>query len=126
MNVDEAPEGYWFRLLVREWAHFCIFLYIGYVTEIKILVVLTAYLWSKLKFQYYWELLAEMSNLWQIMGKQFSLYTSCICYGGSYLLSYLTNLRLGLISLFRWTFRTKEASPNFSVIPSMKGAAPNI
>lgn len=48
MNVDETPESYWFRLLVREWAQVCIFLYIG------------------------------------------------------------------------WTFRTKEASSNFSVIPTMK------
>ncbi|ONK69122.1 uncharacterized protein A4U43_C05F19580 [Asparagus officinalis] len=48
MNADARPESYWFRLLVREWAQFCIFLYIG------------------------------------------------------------------------WTFRTKEALPNFPVIPTMK------
>ncbi|RWW58893.1 hypothetical protein BHE74_00034201 [Ensete ventricosum] len=29
MNVDEALDTYWFRLLVREWAQVCIFLYIG-------------------------------------------------------------------------------------------------
>ncbi|CAL9116200.1 unnamed protein product [Musa textilis] len=30
MNVDEALDTYWFRLLVREWAQVCIFLYIGW------------------------------------------------------------------------------------------------
>ncbi|XP_020105457.1 uncharacterized protein LOC109722022 isoform X2 [Ananas comosus] len=30
MNVDETPDNYWFRLLVREWVQFCIFLYIGW------------------------------------------------------------------------------------------------
>ncbi|XP_074577931.1 uncharacterized protein LOC141834509 [Curcuma longa] len=30
MNVDETLDNYWFRLLVREWAQFCIFLYIGW------------------------------------------------------------------------------------------------
>ncbi|KAJ8452086.1 hypothetical protein Cgig2_016667 [Carnegiea gigantea] len=30
INVDDSPETYWIRLLVRECAQFCIFLYIGY------------------------------------------------------------------------------------------------
>ncbi|KAF8400869.1 hypothetical protein HHK36_014172 [Tetracentron sinense] len=30
MNMDESSESYWLRLLVREWAQFCIFLYIGW------------------------------------------------------------------------------------------------
>ncbi|GAY51104.1 hypothetical protein CUMW_131770 [Citrus unshiu] len=30
LNVDDSSENYWLRLLVREWAQFCIFLYIGY------------------------------------------------------------------------------------------------
>uniref|UniRef100_UPI003D9F344B uncharacterized protein LOC141825153 n=1 Tax=Curcuma longa TaxID=136217 RepID=UPI003D9F344B len=30
LNVDETLDNYWFRLLVREWAQFCIFLYIGW------------------------------------------------------------------------------------------------
>ncbi|XP_020583284.1 uncharacterized protein LOC110026621 [Phalaenopsis equestris] len=30
MNVAEAPDNYWLRLLVRESAQFCIFLYIGW------------------------------------------------------------------------------------------------
>lgn len=31
INVDDSSENYWLRLLVREWAQFCIFLYIGYI-----------------------------------------------------------------------------------------------
>lgn len=31
INIDDSSENYWLRLLVREWAQFCIFLYIGYV-----------------------------------------------------------------------------------------------
>ncbi|XP_039121261.1 uncharacterized protein LOC120257997 isoform X2 [Dioscorea cayenensis subsp. rotundata] len=30
INVDKTPDNYWFRLLVREWTQFCIFLYIGW------------------------------------------------------------------------------------------------
>ncbi|KAH9714207.1 hypothetical protein WN944_021993 [Citrus x changshan-huyou] len=30
LNVDDSSENYWLRLLVREWAQFCIFLYIGW------------------------------------------------------------------------------------------------
>ncbi|KAJ6792446.1 Uncharacterized protein M6B38_239560 [Iris pallida] len=30
MNVDKTPDKYWLRLLIREWAQFCIFLYIGW------------------------------------------------------------------------------------------------
>ncbi|KAL9247354.1 hypothetical protein vseg_020795 [Gypsophila vaccaria] len=30
INVDDSPGTYWIRLLVREWAQFCIFLYIGW------------------------------------------------------------------------------------------------
>ncbi|KAJ0971787.1 hypothetical protein J5N97_019746 [Dioscorea zingiberensis] len=30
INVDKTPDNYWFRLTVREWAQFCIFLYIGW------------------------------------------------------------------------------------------------
>ncbi|XP_019077549.1 uncharacterized protein LOC100256719 isoform X1 [Vitis vinifera] len=30
INVDDSSEKYWLRLLVREWAQFCIFLYIGW------------------------------------------------------------------------------------------------
>ncbi|XP_021862870.1 uncharacterized protein [Spinacia oleracea] len=30
INVDDSPETYWIRLLVREWAQYCIFLYIGW------------------------------------------------------------------------------------------------
>ncbi|XP_042404100.1 uncharacterized protein LOC121993922 isoform X1 [Zingiber officinale] len=30
LNVDETLDNYWFRLLVREWAQCCIFLYIGW------------------------------------------------------------------------------------------------
>ncbi|KAJ4822958.1 hypothetical protein Tsubulata_000316 [Turnera subulata] len=29
-NVDNSSVNYWLRLLVREWAQFCIFLYIGF------------------------------------------------------------------------------------------------
>ncbi|GAB4850234.1 hypothetical protein Ancab_029530 [Ancistrocladus abbreviatus] len=29
INIDDSPDTYWIRLLVREWAQFCIFLYIG-------------------------------------------------------------------------------------------------
>ena len=31
LNMDDSVEIYWLRLLVREWALFCIFCYIGYV-----------------------------------------------------------------------------------------------
>lgn len=31
MNMDNSSQNYWLRLLIREWAQFCIFLYIGYV-----------------------------------------------------------------------------------------------
>ncbi|XP_010535176.1 PREDICTED: uncharacterized protein LOC104810533 isoform X2 [Tarenaya hassleriana] len=30
MNMDNSTQNYWLRLLVREWAQFCIFLYIGW------------------------------------------------------------------------------------------------
>ncbi|KVI05965.1 Transmembrane receptor, eukaryota [Cynara cardunculus var. scolymus] len=30
INMDSSVENYWMKLLAREWAHFCIFLYIGY------------------------------------------------------------------------------------------------
>ncbi|XP_010545681.1 PREDICTED: uncharacterized protein LOC104817969 isoform X3 [Tarenaya hassleriana] len=30
MNMDNSSQNYWLRLLVREWAQFCIFLYIGW------------------------------------------------------------------------------------------------
>ncbi|CAO2815445.1 unnamed protein product [Amaranthus hypochondriacus] len=30
INMDDSPETYWIRLLIREWAQFCIFLYIGW------------------------------------------------------------------------------------------------
>ncbi|XP_074375757.1 uncharacterized protein LOC141717534 [Apium graveolens] len=30
INMGDSLENYWFRLLVREWAQFCIFLYIGW------------------------------------------------------------------------------------------------
>uniref|UniRef100_A0A5B7CBG1 Transmembrane protein n=1 Tax=Davidia involucrata TaxID=16924 RepID=A0A5B7CBG1_DAVIN len=30
INMDDSLENYWLRLLVREWAQFCIFLYIGW------------------------------------------------------------------------------------------------
>ncbi|XP_077228505.1 uncharacterized protein LOC143861451 isoform X3 [Tasmannia lanceolata] len=30
MNMDAAAYNYWLRLFVREWAQFCIFLYIGF------------------------------------------------------------------------------------------------
>ncbi|XVF74537.1 hypothetical protein PTKIN_Ptkin13bG0118000 [Pterospermum kingtungense] len=30
LNMDDSSEYYWCRLLVREWAQFCIFLYIGW------------------------------------------------------------------------------------------------
>ncbi|KAH7685790.1 Transmembrane protein GPR107/GPR108-like protein [Dioscorea alata] len=30
INVDKTPDNYWFRLLVREWTQFCIFVYIGW------------------------------------------------------------------------------------------------
>ncbi|CAK9182511.1 unnamed protein product [Ilex paraguariensis] len=30
INMDNSLENYWLRLLVREWAQFCIFLYIGW------------------------------------------------------------------------------------------------
>uniref|UniRef100_A0A2N9ID05 THH1/TOM1/TOM3 domain-containing protein n=1 Tax=Fagus sylvatica TaxID=28930 RepID=A0A2N9ID05_FAGSY len=30
INMDNSSETYWLRLLVREWAQFCIFLYIGW------------------------------------------------------------------------------------------------
>lgn len=30
INIDDSSENYWLRLLVREWAQFCIFLYIGW------------------------------------------------------------------------------------------------
>ncbi|KAK6284491.1 hypothetical protein POUND7_003443 [Theobroma cacao] len=30
LNMDDFSENYWLRLLVREWAQFCIFMYIGW------------------------------------------------------------------------------------------------
>ncbi|XP_068345447.1 uncharacterized protein [Pyrus communis] len=30
INMDDSSENYWIRLLVREWAQFCIFVYIGW------------------------------------------------------------------------------------------------
>ncbi|CAH2036463.1 unnamed protein product [Thlaspi arvense] len=30
MNMDNSSQNYWLRLLIREWAQFCIFLYIGW------------------------------------------------------------------------------------------------
>ncbi|KAF8675720.1 hypothetical protein HU200_047202 [Digitaria exilis] len=30
MRADDTPENYWFRVLVREWVQFCIFMYIGW------------------------------------------------------------------------------------------------
>ncbi|GMH22219.1 hypothetical protein Nepgr_024062 [Nepenthes gracilis] len=30
INMDDAPNTFWVRLLAREWAQFCIFLYIGW------------------------------------------------------------------------------------------------
>lgn len=35
MNADETLDNYWFRLLVREWVQFCIFLYIGWTFRTK-------------------------------------------------------------------------------------------
>jgi hypothetical protein len=29
MRADDTPDNYWFRVLVREWVQFCIFMYIG-------------------------------------------------------------------------------------------------
>lgn len=31
INVNNSSENFWLRLLIREWAQLCIFLYIGYV-----------------------------------------------------------------------------------------------
>ncbi|KAL7606741.1 uncharacterized protein LOC111900836 [Lactuca sativa] len=31
MSMDSSVDTYWMKLLVREWAHFCIFLYIGWI-----------------------------------------------------------------------------------------------
>ncbi|KAJ9568350.1 hypothetical protein OSB04_004316 [Centaurea solstitialis] len=31
INMDSSVENYWMKLLAREWAHFCIFLYIGWI-----------------------------------------------------------------------------------------------
>ncbi|RDX70951.1 hypothetical protein CR513_49750, partial [Mucuna pruriens] len=31
MNMDDSSENYWLRLLIREWAQFCIFVYIGWI-----------------------------------------------------------------------------------------------
>ncbi|CAA7402785.1 unnamed protein product [Spirodela intermedia] len=31
MNMDDAIDDYWFRLLAREWTQFCIFMYIGWI-----------------------------------------------------------------------------------------------
>jgi len=28
--MNDSSENYWLRLLLREWAQFCIFVYIGY------------------------------------------------------------------------------------------------
>ncbi|KAF2323440.1 hypothetical protein GH714_035462 [Hevea brasiliensis] len=33
INVDTSSENYWLRLLVKEWAQFCILIYIGYVLK---------------------------------------------------------------------------------------------
>ncbi|RCV26723.1 hypothetical protein SEVIR_5G272600v4 [Setaria viridis] len=30
MRADDTPDNYWFRVLVREWVQFCIFMYIGW------------------------------------------------------------------------------------------------
>ncbi|PIA42815.1 hypothetical protein AQUCO_02000332v1 [Aquilegia coerulea] len=30
ISMDDDPDNYWLRLLIREWAQFCIFLYIGW------------------------------------------------------------------------------------------------
>ncbi|XP_047174397.1 uncharacterized protein LOC124842026 isoform X1 [Vigna umbellata] len=31
MNMNDSSENYWLRLLLREWAQFCIFVYIGWI-----------------------------------------------------------------------------------------------
>ncbi|XP_019424930.1 PREDICTED: uncharacterized protein LOC109333808 isoform X1 [Lupinus angustifolius] len=31
MNMDDSSENYWIRLLIREWAQLCIFVYIGWI-----------------------------------------------------------------------------------------------
>ncbi|XP_058745386.1 uncharacterized protein LOC131618136 isoform X2 [Vicia villosa] len=31
MNIYDSSENYWLRLLIREWAQFCIFVYIGWI-----------------------------------------------------------------------------------------------
>ncbi|XP_073226728.1 uncharacterized protein [Cicer arietinum] len=31
MNICDSSESYWLRLLIREWAQFCIFVYIGWI-----------------------------------------------------------------------------------------------
>lgn len=30
LNIDDSSENYWLRLLIREWAQFCIFMFIGW------------------------------------------------------------------------------------------------
>ncbi|KAJ4821490.1 transmembrane protein [Rhynchospora pubera] len=30
INTEDTPDNYWFRMLVREWVQYCIFLYIGW------------------------------------------------------------------------------------------------
>ncbi|KAH1115043.1 hypothetical protein J1N35_008421 [Gossypium stocksii] len=66
INIDDSSENYWLRLLVREWAQFCIFLYIGYV-------------WITQSQVFHWKYL-----------------------------------------VFRWTFRSQELAPCFSVMPTLK------
>ncbi|CAL1378219.1 unnamed protein product [Linum trigynum] len=38
INVDNSPDHYWLRLLVREWAQFCIFSFIGWTFRSQDLV----------------------------------------------------------------------------------------
>lgn len=39
MSMDSSVDTYWMKLLVREWAHFCIFLYIGYAKKMVSLMI---------------------------------------------------------------------------------------
>jgi hypothetical protein len=53
-NVDTSSVNYWLRLLVREWAQFCIFLYIGYVWITN--CIMSSLLKYKQKHIFFWRL----------------------------------------------------------------------
>lgn len=88
INMDDSSENYWLRLLVREWAIFCIFLYIGYVMIPFISDICLTYLWAFLEMKC-------TRNHWLFWS--LDIFFPC-----------------------RWTFRSQDLAPRFSVMPALK------